>query len=195
MNLHVPRNFPLFYARPRIPLLLDDNSVEALGVLDVDGLDVAVQLLLGALLVVTPAGDADAESEGAALDTLLPDLLVQLGVDPDVGGALFASKSSQFMSSKISQPLTVAASLQRRMDRTEIFCALAFKAVGVPTIDWVAKALISLMALGALFLKVTPCRRLCRWMVYSRATTSAMAERPCLPAGFWVLDDISAAVS
>lgn len=78
----------------------------------------------------------------------------------------------------------------------------------------VAKALISLMALGALFLKVTPCSypfsqhpnsnpaedtvkkqkktkkhtRLCMWMVYSRATTSAMAERVAFPEGF--LDDI-----
>jgi len=69
-------------------LLLDDNRLETLGVLDVDGLDVAVQLLLGALLVVTSPRDADAEPEWAALDTLLPDLLVQLGVDPDVGGAL-----------------------------------------------------------------------------------------------------------
>lgn len=32
---------------------------------------------------------------------------------------------------------------------------------------------------------------LCMWMVYSRATTSAMAERPCLPV-FLVVDDISA---
>jgi hypothetical protein len=77
----------------------------------------------------------------------------------------------------------------------------------------VANALISLMARGALFLKVTPCScpelnqhpnthhswlgsiqrisrtRLCRWMVYSRATTSAMAER----WGFLV-DDILAAI-
>lgn len=30
-----------------------------------------------------------------------------------------------------------------------------------------------------------------RWMVYSRATTSEMAERPCLPV-FLVVDDISA---
>lgn len=89
-----------------------------------------------------------------------------------------------------------------------------------------ANALISLMARGARFLKVTPCsysnvrqhsvqvsrsqvyvfhvlhhffpgRRklrgrtlLCMWMVYSRATTSAMAERPCLPV--FLVDDISA---
>ena len=32
-----------------------------------------------------------------------------------------------------------------------------------------------------------------RWMVYSRATTSSMAERPLLPAGFlvWVLEDMA----
>lgn len=99
------------------------------------------------------------------------------------------------------------------------------------TIDLNAKALISLMARGARFLKVTPCicsqhsisiylphqcfslarasrvivveiegertrgqkkrTLLWRWMVYSRATTSAMAERPCLPV-FLVVDDISA---
>ena len=62
--------------------------METLGVLHVDGLDVAVELLLGALLVVTAAGDADAETVGNALDTLLPDLLVQLGVEADIGGAL-----------------------------------------------------------------------------------------------------------
>lgn len=69
-------------------LLLDDNGRETLGVLDVDGLYVAVELLLGALLVVTSPGDADANSVWDALDTLLPDLLVQLGVDADIGGAL-----------------------------------------------------------------------------------------------------------
>lgn len=33
--------------------VLDDGGLETLGVLDVDGLDVRVELLLGALLVVT----------------------------------------------------------------------------------------------------------------------------------------------
>jgi hypothetical protein len=74
---------------PKHPnLLLNDNGVETLGVLHVDGLDVAVELLLGALLVVTAAGDADTETVGNALDTLLPDLLVELGVDADIGGTL-----------------------------------------------------------------------------------------------------------
>ena len=65
--------------------------MEALGVLDVDGLDVGVETLLGVLLVVTLAGDADTDTEGNALDTGFPDLLVQLGVDADVLGALLVS--------------------------------------------------------------------------------------------------------
>lgn len=65
--------------------------METLGVLDVDGLDVGVETLLGVLLVVTLAGDADTETEGNALDTGFPDLLVQLGVDADILGALFVS--------------------------------------------------------------------------------------------------------
>jgi len=69
-------------------LLLDNNGRETLGVLDVHGLHVAVELLLGALLVVTSPGDADAHSVWDTLNTLLPDLLVQLGVDADIGGAL-----------------------------------------------------------------------------------------------------------
>lgn len=68
--------------------VLDDGGLETLGVLDVDGLDVGVELLLGALLVVTLAGDAHAQAERDALDAGLPDLLVQLGVEADVLGAL-----------------------------------------------------------------------------------------------------------
>lgn len=63
--------------------------METLGLLDVDGLDVRVELLLGALLVVTLTRDADAETEGNTLDTALPDLLVELGVKTDVLGALW----------------------------------------------------------------------------------------------------------
>lgn len=61
-------------------LLLHDNRHQTLGILDVDGLHVAVELLLGVLLVVSSTADADAESVRNTLDTLLPDLLVQLGV-------------------------------------------------------------------------------------------------------------------
>ena len=79
------------------------------------------------------------------------------------------------------------------------------------TIAFSANFLISLMARGARFLKETPCiyedhtdrssqqwsigncrdessdvdsqqrTRLCMWIVYSLATTSAMADRPVLP--------------
>ena len=68
--------------------ILDNLGVKTLGVLDVDGLDVGVELLLGAILVVTLTRDADTEAERNALDAGLPDLLVQLGVEADVGGAL-----------------------------------------------------------------------------------------------------------
>lgn len=74
------RRFVLFL------LLLDDDRGKTLGVLDVHGLHVAVELLLGTLLVVSPPGNADAEPVGNALDALLPDLLVELGVDADIGG-------------------------------------------------------------------------------------------------------------
>ena len=69
-------------------VVLDNGGLEALGVGDVDGLDVGVKLLLGILLVVTLTRDAHAETEGHTLDAALPDLLVQLGVEADVGGTL-----------------------------------------------------------------------------------------------------------
>jgi hypothetical protein len=64
--------------------------MQALGLLllDIDSLDVAVQLLLGALLVVSLSADAHAQSEGDAFDAALPDLLVQLRVETDVAGSL-----------------------------------------------------------------------------------------------------------
>ena len=70
--------FPLILASTLS--ILNDLGVQTLGVLDVDGLDVGVELLLGALLVVTLTRDADTETERNALDTGLPDLLVKLGV-------------------------------------------------------------------------------------------------------------------
>ena len=74
--------------------VLDNGGLETLGVLDVDGLDVGVELLLGALLVVTLARDTDAEAERNTLNTTLPDLLVQLGVEADVASALQSKKVS-----------------------------------------------------------------------------------------------------
>lgn len=62
--------------------------MQALRVLNVDSLNVAVELLLGAVLVVSPPGDSDTESVRNTLNTLLPHLLVELGVHADVGSAL-----------------------------------------------------------------------------------------------------------
>ena len=70
--------------------LLDDNGVKTLGfsALDIDSLHVAVQLLFGALLVVSLSADAHAQSEWDAFDAALPNLLVQLRVEADVAGPL-----------------------------------------------------------------------------------------------------------
>lgn len=76
-----------------LALFLNNNRVEALGFLDIHRLHVAVQLLLGILLVVSSSGNSDAESVGNALDAALPDLLVELGVQADVGGALGSTVS------------------------------------------------------------------------------------------------------
>lgn len=84
-------------------LLLDDNSHQTLRVLDVDGLDVAVELLLGVLLVVSSSANAYADSVGNALDTLLPDLLVQLRVDADISGLLWEVVSIMLDSFQLMQ--------------------------------------------------------------------------------------------
>ena len=60
--------------------ILNNSSLETLGVLDVHSLDVAVQLLLCALLIVTLSRDADTESVWNTFDTGFPHLLVELGV-------------------------------------------------------------------------------------------------------------------
>jgi hypothetical protein len=60
--------------------ILDNSSLETLGVLDIHSLDVAVQLLLCALLIVTLSRDTDTESVWNTLDTGFPHLLVELGV-------------------------------------------------------------------------------------------------------------------
>lgn len=70
--------------------VLNNNGLQTLGllILDVHSLDVAVQLLLGTFLVVTLSGNTDSESVGDTLDAGFPDLLVELGVEADVGCAL-----------------------------------------------------------------------------------------------------------
>lgn len=134
-------------ASPRIHLLvLDDLGVQTLGVLDVDGLDVRVQLLLRALLVVTLTRDADTETVWDTLDAGLPDLLVELGVEADVLGGLGGELAIA--------PTEIAMARQREHDAT---CRVPGLETGcLHTMAFSAKALISLMARGALFLKLTP---------------------------------------
>ena len=70
--------------------LVDDNGLQTLGLLglDVDGLDVAVQSLLGVFLVVSLSADSDTESVWDTLDSLFPDLLVQLRIKTNIFGTL-----------------------------------------------------------------------------------------------------------
>lgn len=72
----------------QMDLFLNNRRRQALGILDVDGLDIRVQLLFRTLLIVTLATDANTETEGDTLDTAFPDLLVQLRVKTDILGAL-----------------------------------------------------------------------------------------------------------
>jgi hypothetical protein len=120
--------------------ILNDLGLKTLGVLDVDGLDVGVELLLGALLVVTLTGDANTEAERNALDTRLPDLLVKLGVEADIVGALNTTLACLMK----HRPQHRKSCMKRQMQKYS------------RTIAFVAKARISLIALGALFLKLTP---------------------------------------
>ena len=68
--------------------ILNHSSLETLRILNIHRLDVTVQLLLRALLVVTLSRDSDAKSVRNTLDTSLPDLLVQLGIKTNIGCAL-----------------------------------------------------------------------------------------------------------
>ena len=136
---HSPLVLPRSYSHLSV---LNDLGVETLGVLDVDGLDVGVELLLGAVLIVTLTRDADTEAERNALDAGLPDLLVQLGVEADVGGALGSvSKGFYIIYETPAVTHQVRSRSASRHPRTIAFSA---------------KARISLMARGALFLKETP---------------------------------------
>jgi hypothetical protein len=74
--------------------ILNKNGLQSLCILDVDRLNVAVQALRCTLLIVTLSRDSDTESEWAALDTSLPDLLVQLGIEANIGSTLDSSIST-----------------------------------------------------------------------------------------------------
>jgi hypothetical protein len=138
---------PTFHSSSTNPLrVLDDLGVETLGVLDVDGLDIRVQLLLSALLVITLTADADTEAEWHALDTGFPDLLVELGVKADILGAL-GVVSMLFSKSYLSQySSNIATMCECHHPGRRCLHTIAFS----------ANPRISLMALGALFLKLTP---------------------------------------
>lgn len=131
--------------------------METLGVLDVDSLDVAVKLLLSTLLVVSSAGNADAQSVGNTLDTLLPDLLVQLGVDADISGTLNNPPLAIVSCSRLS----IISSATALGPCCGLWCRrgrIRRRSFGkVRTMALAVKALISRIARGALFLKVTPC--------------------------------------
>ena len=185
--------------------------METLGVLDVDGLDVRVELLLGAVLVVTLTRDADTEAERNALDAGLPDLLVQLGVEADVGGALErlalvavcgASPTYHGLLSETTDLLDGAGSPLLEADAVDLYtnqpCSPSvFRPIPAQLSRHPNQRNRSGRVPAQLcrplmdFNKLNQHTRLWRWIVYSRATTSAMALRWVLPEAFLV-EDISA---
>jgi hypothetical protein len=68
--------------------VLNHSSLETLGILHIHCLNVAVQLLFRTLLVVTLSRNSDSQSVRNTLDTCLPDLLVQLRIETNIGCAL-----------------------------------------------------------------------------------------------------------
>jgi hypothetical protein len=76
-ELHKAQYHPKPFA---IPLFLNDSRLQTFGVVHIDDLNEAVEFLLGVLLVVSPPGDSQAESVRHALDTRLPDFLIELRV-------------------------------------------------------------------------------------------------------------------
>lgn len=130
--------------------------------------------MLRSLLVVTLATDAYADAVWHALDPLLPDLLVQLRVDADILSSLVGKKSQSACCRYRCHFQPGYANLQIPA------CPLFQLAVVEHTMACCANLVISLIAFGALFLNDVPKMRLWRWIVYSRATTSARADRPAL---------------
>src|SRR5271168_2266717 len=126
--------------------------MQALGLLllDIDSLDVAVQLLLGAFLVVSLSADAHAQSEGNAFDTALPDLLVQLWVETDVAGSLSERER------QVSERLVIGSAHEERFNETRKNFNVTELFGRRLTIDSSANFLISLIALGARFLNDMP---------------------------------------
>lgn len=78
-----------------------NRRLQSLWVLDVDSLDIREKSMLCALLIVTSAGDTDTKTVRDTLDALLPDLLIQLGVDTDILGSLFVYQKDAHRDSRL----------------------------------------------------------------------------------------------
>jgi hypothetical protein len=127
--------------------ILDDGGLQTLGILDIDGLHIRVQLFFGTFLVVSLTGNANSQAERNALDTGFPHLLVKLRIQADVLGALAQELAS------------MTAHLQGKVHVEKFRYESSRKSVeerGVHTMAFSAKCLISLIALGAFFLKEAP---------------------------------------
>lgn len=90
-------------------LRLNDLSLETLGRGNIDSLDVREKLLLSTLLVVSLSRDADSDSVRNALDTTLPELLVQLGVESNI-------RSTELLLGKVLDGLDSARSSLLELD-------------------------------------------------------------------------------
>lgn len=91
MFLHRPSNSPRSLIDCAVQsrlILLNRHRLQTLGVLDIDSLHEAEQLLLGTLLVITLSRDTHTQSVWHTLNTLLPDLLIELWIEADVPGTL-----------------------------------------------------------------------------------------------------------
>jgi len=76
---------------------------------NIDSLDVGEKLLLSTLLVVSLSRDTDSDSVGNALDTTLPELLVQLGVESNI-------RSTELLLGKVLDGLDSARSSLLELD-------------------------------------------------------------------------------
>lgn len=75
-------------------LIFNDRCLKSLGVLHINRLHIAVQLLLGIFNIVTLATDANAKTERNTLNARLPNLLIQLRVKANVLSALSKNPSA-----------------------------------------------------------------------------------------------------
>ena len=196
--------------------------MQPLGTLDVHRLHVAVQFLLSTLLVVPLPRDPHSQPVRHALDPGFPHLLVELGVEADVFCALWKqeregdgqrlcqsgrwerqrdcvggseSTDHRILSELLDLLYRPRGLLLERgaMDLAVVPRELVFRpntCCGRKTSEVVVGGLHKTNH------RLGRRTRLCRWMVYSRATTSAMAERPVFfePGGLALEDSLGAIV-